>query len=127
MDRYLTKTPLFQMLPPAQLKQVGERCELRRFRQGESLFEEGHPAELVWLIQRGWVYLVRRTPFGIPVTIFTVTPEEVLCGFSSVVGQRAYYASAVAATDTTDIGVPHTMFARLFRHHPRFAEQVLVI
>ncbi len=52
-------------------------------------------AESVWVIQRGWVYLVRRTPQGTPVTIFTVTPEEVLCGFSAVVGQSAYYASMV--------------------------------
>ena len=80
---------------------------MRRFRKGEILFEEGQPAESVSLIKRGWVHLAKRTLQGTPVTIFTVTPEEVLCGFSAVVGQRVYYASAVAATDTTAIRISH--------------------
>ena len=60
-------------------------------------------------------------------TIFTVTPEEVLCGFSAVVGQTAYYASAVAATDTAAVRIPHIDFARLLSDQPGFAERVLAI
>ncbi len=127
MDGYLTPIPLFQALPAAQLRQLGERCELRRFRKGEVLFKEGLLAESVWLIQRGWVYLVKRTPLGVPVTIFTVTPEEVLCGFSAVIDHGAYYASAVAATDTTAIRVPREEFAKLLKDQPGFAEQILAI
>ncbi len=127
MDDYLTQIPLFQALPAVQLKQLGERCELRRFRKGEALFKEGQLAESVWLIQRGWVYLVKRTPLGVPVTIFTVTPEEVLCGFSAVIDHGAYYASAITATDTTAIRVPREEFARLLKDQPGFAEQVLAI
>ncbi|MBI4322643.1 MAG: Crp/Fnr family transcriptional regulator, partial [Candidatus Omnitrophica bacterium] len=106
---------------------LGDRSEWRRFRKGERLFEEGQPAASVWVIQRGWVYLVKRAPQGIPVTIFTITPEEVLCGFSAVVGQSAYYASAVSATDTTAIRVPQAGFARLLSEQPGFAEKVLAI
>jgi CRP/FNR family transcriptional regulator len=127
MQDYLAKSALFRTLPATALKKLGDRAEVRRFRKSERLFEEGQPAESVWLIQRGWVYLVRRAPQGTPVTIFTVTPEEVLCGFSAVVGQSVYYASAVAATDTAAIRVPHTDFARLLRDQPGFAEQVLAI
>ena len=64
---------------------------------------------------------------GRPVTIFTVTPEEALCGFSAVVDQVFYYASAVAATDTTAIRIPRTEFAGLLRHRPGFALAVLAI
>jgi len=42
----------------------------------------------------------------LPLTIFTVTPAEVLCGFSAVADQGTYYTSAVAATDTTAIRIP---------------------
>jgi CRP/FNR family transcriptional regulator len=73
------------------------------------------------------VYLVKRTPLGVPVTIFTVTPEEVLCGFSAVIDHGAYYASAIAATDTTAIRVPREEFAKLLKNQPGFAEQVLAI
>ena len=127
MQQSLATLPLFRTLPAAALKELGDLSELRRFRKGEVLFKERQPAEAVWLIQRGWVYLVKHTPQGAPVTIFTVTPEEVLCGFSAVVSQGVYYASAVAATDTAAIRIPHTDFARLLRDQPGFAERVLAI
>ena len=127
MKSFLIRIPLFRAISPTRLDALETSAELRRFRKGEILFKEGLPAESVWLIQRGWVYLVKRTPQGTPVTIFTVTPEEVLCGFSAVVGQSAYYASAVAATDTTAVRVPHADFARLLRDQPGFAEEVLAI
>lgn len=127
MKSFLTRLPLFRAMSATRLSALEKTVELRRFRKGETLFNEGQPAESVWLIQRGWVYLVRRTPQGTPVTICTVTPEEVLCGFSAVFSQRAYYASAVAATDTTAIRVPRTEFAHLLRERPGFAERILGI
>ena len=127
MRGYLARIPLFRHLPIALLQQVGGASEVRRFRKGEMLFEEGQPARAVWLIQRGWVHLVKRTPQGTPATIFTVTPEEVLCGFSAVVGQGLYYASAIAATETTAVCVPQEAFARLLARQPGFAEQILAI
>jgi CRP/FNR family transcriptional regulator len=115
------------MVPADRLRALGEVATLHRFRKGEALFIEGQPAETVWLIKRGWVYLVKRTPQGAPVTIFTVTPEEVLCGFSAVSGQRAYYASAIAATDTTAIRVPRSAFSDVLKSEPEFAVAVLAI
>lgn len=127
MKSFLAQIPLFRAISPARLNTLEANAELRRFRKGEVLFTEGQPAEAVWLVQRGWVYLVKRTPQGTPVTIFTVTPEEILCGFSAVVGQSAYYASAVAATHITALCLPRETFAHLLKHQPGFAEQVLVI
>ncbi len=127
MYTHLSAMPLFRMVPEEALRALGDAAELRRFRKGEMLFTEGQPAEAVWLIKRGWVYLVKRTPQGAPVTIFTVTPEEVLCGFSAVAGQSAYYASAVAATDTSAIRVPQRACSQLLRREPAFAVAVLAI
>ena len=127
MEKFLAKVPLFQAIPSTRLSALGKTAELRRFRKGETLFEERTPAESVWVIQRGWVYLVKRTPSGMPATIFTVTPEEVLCGFSAVTGRGAYYASAVAATDTTAICLPRGEFAKLLRSEAGFAERVLAL
>ncbi len=127
MTHLLARVTLFKSVPADKLQALGETAELRRFRKGEAIFEEGQPAAFVWVIQRGWVYLVKRTPSGGPVTIFTVTPEEVLCGFSAVIGQGAYYASAVAATETTAIRLPRVDFDRLLRSQAGFAERVLAI
>ena len=127
MSTHLSAMPLFRMVPEDELRALGEVAKLHRFRKGETLFVEGQPAEAVWLIKRGWVYLVKHTPQGSPATIFTVTPEEVLCGFSAVAGQSAYYASAIAATDTTAIRVPAAAFARLLGRESGFAAAVLAI
>ena len=125
MRGYLARIPLFRSLPVAVLQQVGEVSEVRRFRKGEMLFEENRPARTVWLIQRGWVHVVKRTPQGTLATLFTVTPEEVLCGFSAVVGCAAYYASAITATETAAVSVPQETFARLIKRQPGFAEDFL--
>jgi len=127
MDGYLAQAPLFQDLPATPLKHLAEHCELRRFRKGQTLFQEGQGADSIWLIQRGWVSLIKRTPRGVPATIYTVTPEDGLCGFSAAVGQRHYFASAVAATETTAIRIPKAEFNQLLKQQPAFAGAVLAI
>ena len=64
MDAQLAAMPLFRMVPGGELRALGEVAELHRFRKGETLFVEGQPAEAVWLIKRGWVYLVKHTLQG---------------------------------------------------------------
>lgn len=128
MQSHLAQLPFFRTLPDAALSALAETAEMRHFAKGERLFEEGQPAEAAWLIQKGWVYLEKRSPQGTPVTIFTVTPEDVLCGFSAVIGHNTYYyAAAVAATDTTAFRVSHAHFARLLREQSGVFEQVLAI
>ena len=127
MQHDLARIPLFQTIPPKRLQEIGTIAELRRFRKGETIFKESQPAERVWLIQHGWVHLAKYTPQGTQVTIFTVTPGEMLCGFSAVLGYGTYYASAVAATDTTALGIPREAFSRLLQEQPGFAESILTI
>lgn len=123
----LARIKLFQELPARVLLTLSDAVHLQRFCKGEVLFEEGRPALTVWLIRRGWVHLTKRTPSGTQTTIFTVTPEELLCGVSAVVGKRVYYASAVAATETTALSVPQALFSQLLAEQPEFAMQVLAI
>lgn len=127
MGDYLSQVTFFRRLSPKGRKQIADVCERRRFQKGVGIFEEGEPADSVWLIRRGWVHLLKRTPTGGRVTIFTVTPEEVLCGFSAVVGSETYYASAVSATDVDMLRVPCKIFADLLRSEPGFAQCVLAI
>lgn len=127
MEDYIAKLPLFSSLPRSVLKRLAAVCELRRFRKGQALFQEHQRADAIWLIQWGWVYLVKRLSHGTPATIYTVTPEDALCGFSAVVGQGVYFASALAATETTAICIPKADFARLLTKDPKFAQTVLAV
>ncbi|MBI4354517.1 MAG: Crp/Fnr family transcriptional regulator [Candidatus Omnitrophica bacterium] len=126
IEDHIARLPLFHGLAASALRRIASVCELRRFHKGQTLFQEGRRAEVIWLIQWGWVYLVKRTQ-ATPVTIYTVTPEDGLCGFSAVVGSGVYFASAVAATETTAICIPKVEFTRLLTTHPPFAHTVLAV
>lgn len=125
MDGYIAQAPVFRTLPSAEHRRISHVAELRRFRKGETVFEEGNPAESVWVVKRGWVYLVKRTPQGDRATIFTMTPDEALCGVSAF-DHGTYSAAAIAATDTQLIKVPAEVFSRLLDRYPKFAKQVLL-
>ncbi len=124
MERYVVRAPLFKNLPKHELKQIAHVCELRRFRKGESIFQEGQPAAFVWIVEHGWVYLVKRTPQGRLATIFTMTPDEAICGISAF-DHGTYSAGAVAATDSQLIKIPSAAFSSLVERYPKFATQVL--
>jgi CRP-like cAMP-binding protein len=118
---------LFRDLPEEALDRAARSVQEHRFRKGAALFEQGQRALTVWLIRKGWVHLVKRTPAGTSATIFTITPDELLCGVSAAAGEGAYYASAIAATDTVALGIPQAVFAGLLAQEPGFAGRVLAI
>ena len=126
MDNFLVRVPLFRTFPQAELTQLAAVCELRRFRKGEMVFEEGRRAAAVWIVTQGWIFLSKRTPQGNPATIFAMTPAEPICGISAF-DEGMYSATAIAATETQLLSIPAEVFGRLFERHPAFAKQVLMI
>ncbi len=125
MESYLAQIPLLRTLPAGQLRYLGECCELRAFRKGEVIFEEDRPAEHVWIVRRGSVYLMKRTPQNGLATIFTMTPDEAVCGVSAF-DHGTYSASAIAASEVQVVKIPAVVFARLLEDHPKFSTQVLL-
>lgn len=125
MGAILTHIPLFRTLPRAELKTLAATCELRRFRKGEAIFTEGQPADAVWIVTRGWVYLMKGTLQGGLATIFAMTPSEPLCGISAF-DHGTYSATAVAATDTRLIVIRAEVFSDLLDRYPIFSRQVLL-
>ncbi len=125
MGNVFAHISLFRTLPQTELKTLAARSELRRFRKGETIFSEGQPANAVWIVIRGWVYLMKRAPQGGLVTIFAMMPSEPLCGISAF-DHGTYSATAVAATDTQLIVIPAEAFSDLLDFYPTFGRQVLV-
>ena len=126
MDDILAQFPLFRTLPQTELKDLAVTCELRRFHKGETVFAEGQPAEAVWIVKRGWVSLVKGTPYGGRATIFAMTSAEPLCGISAF-EHGTYSSTAIASTDIQLIKIPAEAFSRLLDRYPALARQVLAI
>ncbi len=126
MNALLARVPLLRKLPPAALETLAPACEVQRFRKGQVIFEEGQRAEAVWIVTRGWIFLLKKNPQGAPVTIFAMTPAEPICGISAF-DEGGYSATAVAATETQLLRIPAKTFAKLLERYPDFAKHVLMI
>ena len=116
---------LFQVLPEPIRDRLAAVCRIHRCRKGAVIFEEGRPAVSVWIVQRGCVYIVKRTPGGGTATIFAITPEEALCGISAL-DRQAYAGGGVAATQSQLLEIPAETFSHLLKAYPEFASRVLL-
>lgn len=121
-----SRLPLFAALPSKERRHLTARGSLRQFRRGDVVFEEGQPAESVWVVKQGWVCLVKRTLDGGLATIFVMTPDEALCGISAF-DHGTYSAGAIAATDSTLLAIPAALFSRWLDTYPAFTKRVVMI
>lgn len=120
----LRTIPLFRAIPLAEFRQLESASERHAFKRGQVLFEEGQPAEHVWIIKRGWVSLVKRAPGGGHATIFVMTPDEAICGLSAFEHER-YSATAISASDVQVLKLPASVFSSWIDRYPAFAHEVV--
>ena len=74
MKEALTKNMLFARLDEDQLDRVSRLSARVRLQDGESLFEQGDPAERFYLVLNGHIKLYRLSPAGNEKVIEVVTP-----------------------------------------------------
>ena len=116
--------PLLQHLSTKRRQEILAAGLLEHYEKGAVLFRQGEDAAAIWLILKGWVHLVRAsTQVEDGVVIFTVTPDEILCGVSAITADR-YNVSAVAGTACTTFRIPADIFDDALRHEPTAAYDV---
>lgn len=122
----LQAVALFRPLSAARRRRLLEAGRVQRYDKGTTLFRQGDPATVVWVILEGWVHLVRSaTPEAErPVVIFTVTPDEALCGLSALEGGR-YQVTATAGAEGCAVRIPAAALTATLRAEPAFAYAVL--
>lgn len=119
--------PILQTLAPARQRALLSEAVMETYRRGEVIFRQGEHARAIWLVLDGWVHLFRashpahRTH---SVLIFTITPDEALCGISAV-DSGVYNMSAVAASPCRVLRLPGERFHDALANEPAFAYQVL--
>lgn len=116
---WLQRDP-FRHLPESAKRQLSRAAELRHCPQRSVLFREGDPADSLWVIQRGWVQLVKRTADGKTLTLDFVTPRDRICGLSAF-NKQGYLASAIATTPVVALRIPAPVVGRLLKEQARFA------
>lgn len=114
----------FIHLSKRDLSELKPTAEPHRYPHGTLLFQEGEPAEALWVIQQGWVRLVKRTTDSKSLTLDLVTPKDRLCGLSAFSGQN-YLASAVAVTPIEAVRLPAPALRRLLESNAPFVSCVM--
>ena len=128
IDR-LRQIPLFRHLSTERLEHLAQASDIQTLQRGRMLFRQGQPGSAFWVVVEGWVHLVRSGSVDGPgqgVVIFTITPDEVLCGLSTLETGR-YSVSAIAATDGTAIQLPADLFKEALLREAEFSFQVLLL
>jgi len=112
--------PYFRGLPAADLRRVAARAVVREVRRGERLFEEGAPADGLFVVMDGRVRLVRTSPGGREQVLHAEGPGATL-GEVPLLDGGGYVATAVATEPARVLYLPRAAVIDACRRHPDVA------
>lgn len=128
-SRALADAAPFQELPKAEIKALLSRAKEVRFSKGESIFNEGDPAESVWVLKEGRVSIMKYASNGRSLGIESLGPGEIfgtLCRLndSNLGSVSVYPCTAVAAGKVAAIKIPDAAFMACYRKNSIFSREV---
>jgi len=91
---------------------------------GTYLFEQGAPADYLYIILSGKVEVSFKPYDGIPITVSRVGKDS-LCGWSAVVGSEKYTSSAIAIKNLKAYRVRGSELRKLCMDHPDAGKVIL--
>lgn len=95
----LEQASLFQGLTPAQLERIQPMFKVLEGHTGSILFEQGDPAEFLYLVVAGEVTIRYKPDDGSVIVVARVKPGGVV-GWSAALGNRMYTSGAICTENT---------------------------
>lgn len=114
----LRKNEVFSHLSPDELKHLADGTLIRIYRRGTLLFNEGDPAEGLFVILRGRLRIFRSLPDGREHTIEILGPED-LVALVCLFDGGPYPASSESFSDAAVGILRHDLLDDLIRHNPQ--------
>jgi CRP-like cAMP-binding protein len=122
----LARTPAFGSLDRDTLERLAERCELRSYRRGQLIFQQGDPGDRLFVVRSGLVNVMRVSWTGEEFLLATLRPPDFF-GEVAVVDGGPRSASAVALEPTTLLAIPRAPLLELMRESPSLLESLLQV
>ena len=113
--------PLLSELKGDELQSLLDRLQIRTFRKGEIICEEGEEGDSLMILSRGEVTVSKRDSKGRDVWIQDLKEGEWFGEFGFFL-DRKRHAKVKAKTDCEILEVPRTELEELLRLHPRVRE-----
>lgn len=119
-EAVLAGIPYLRALPPPDLGRLAAHAVVQDFRRGARVFEEGAPANGLFVVMEGRVRLVRHSRGGREQVLHTEGPGATL-GEVPLLDGSGYVATAVAAEPTRLLYLPRDVLLETCRRHPDVA------
>lgn len=117
--QFLAQTHPFKVLPPAELDRLSVRVQPRSYAKGETLYNEGDPADSVWVVASGRIQIFKYSTQGRPLAIESISPGELFGTLCRLGGEgRNYPCTAVAAVDTQVMRMSDRDFLDTYNRYP---------
>jgi CRP-like cAMP-binding protein len=121
----LARCELFRDLPADRMADLQRQCRCVRFAAGEIILAgEDNNAHNVFVILQGTGEVLRKGPFGAPVSLATLHPGMYFGEFSAIDG-RSGSATVRASSDATLAEIPREVFRLLLRDEPAVAWRMM--
>lgn len=102
---------------------------IRRYRcdKGETIIRHGDAAQALWVVQQGWVKLVRQTPDG-KETVIGIGTEDDLFGEAALFPHANYpYTAESLEADTLLYTIPSAQLRQALKDHPDFSSRIMAV
>ncbi len=122
----LRKSELFQAFEPDDMARIVTEAGHRRLQRGDPVFDEGDPADRMFVVRSGRVALSKRSPEAKESIVALMEPGD-LFGEMSLFdgGYRSASARALEATDL--VVVPFAPLTQVFRDRPTLLWPVVAL
>ncbi|RMG69510.1 MAG: Crp/Fnr family transcriptional regulator [Chloroflexi bacterium] len=115
---------LFKDADDAVLEKVATFCQYMPLNAGEQLFEQGSPADAMYILESGQVHVIREYPDGYEVIIATESPYYVI-GELSLLADQPRTGKVVAVADCDLIMLSRQAILDVYAEMPQIAVRAL--
>ncbi|PKL90778.1 MAG: hypothetical protein CVV21_11540 [Candidatus Goldiibacteriota bacterium HGW-Goldbacteria-1] len=120
----LKEAALFKTLTDAELDIVAKKVFLKPYKKGSTLFVEGMPGEVLYLVIEGSIDIIKKTKEGDKV-IASLGKGEIV-GEMSIIDSGARTASGKTGEDSKLIVVTKNSFSEILDSDPAIAAKILM-
>jgi CRP-like cAMP-binding protein len=120
----LARTAVFGQLGDDTLRHVAAACNLRSFRKGQIIFQQGDPGDALYIVAKGRVKVLTSSPEGDEMLLATLKPPDMF-GELAVIDGGPRSASTETVEPSQLLTIERHTFFDLLAEHPRLVRAVL--
>lgn len=117
--QFLAQVDPFRVLPPKELDRLVSLAAAKTYEKGETIYNEGDPADSVWVLKEGRIQIFKYTTGGKPLAIESLGAKELFGTLCRLGNQsRTYPCTAIAATSCAVLRILDRTFLDFYNRFP---------